>query len=838
MSADNFEYWFQWPIAEREPIAACFDHQSLATLPLSTRAYNGLRRAAIYKSVGDVMRTDDSVQHIRHLGRQSLAEIHAILEPVFAAARRHAVGAEGRRTEVSFADSVRALSTLPPFEAAPWFSILLIERIVFAGRYQLIGLDQFRLSEPAARELRQRTPFRTISQIIAIGPRIRDEYHLERATLHEFHQCLRLEAQATLRQLGVLEALDQRLARLRKLPTTQQWTFHDLCWPHYVATSLAKQGITTVGELIRHDSTTLLIASPSDQPTATLAELLDEIIALANDDSLKNWIELQRRHGLQVIPDRYTDRDSMPLAVALHETIRGLIEAMSSPKDWDIVRHRHGLLGAPEFTLQQVGKTLGITRERVRQREKRALASLRHTLRERHSLTYTMRIHPDIVQTLDQLDALFDDVQRHPTLESEFRSRSNAIIERRQSQTIDPAVILLAELSHVGRDYLGSTRLEALWCARGSNEVARLAKWVKLIDDHLNGTTAAPLTELELVVRLNEQLSQDEQVTLATVKESTPYCSSIERTTDGRIQGRFECLRTRSLRFERALREAGEPLHYLEIARIVNHRAAQAGKRLMTRDNLGNILAADDRFMPVGRSGYWALCEWTQVETGTVVNLMERCLTEHNRPMTVEEIHSWVSNRRPVSRSSVSIYITRDERFARTDHDHWGLAHWKEAREALVWDRDRVADFVADQFRQRETGQLPYDHLCDELQRAAGVSEQASHVLLHNPALRIEKGADGLLFVRLHRDYRKRLSIPEDARRKKGSTIRQQIADRAIQLLSEQESTSLPLQDLRDRMEQEFGVPRATVYSYLARIEDLEKVSVPGRGIIVHLRMP
>ncbi len=48
------------------------------------------------------------------------------------------------------------------------------------------------------------------------------------------------------------------------------------------------------------------------------------------------------------------------------------------PTERDIIKLRYGLDGAPPRTLSDVGKTFGLTRERVRQIEGRALSKLRH----------------------------------------------------------------------------------------------------------------------------------------------------------------------------------------------------------------------------------------------------------------------------------------------------------------------------------------------------------------------------------------------------------------------------------------------------------------------------
>ena len=56
-----------------------------------------------------------------------------------------------------------------------------------------------------------------------------------------------------------------------------------------------------------------------------------------------------------------------------------------------IIRNRFGLLGGKELTLEEIGKSLNLSRERVRQLEREAKAKLRERLqRQRRQLRYSL----------------------------------------------------------------------------------------------------------------------------------------------------------------------------------------------------------------------------------------------------------------------------------------------------------------------------------------------------------------------------------------------------------------------------------------------------------------
>ena len=64
-------------------------------------------------------------------------------------------------------------------------------------------------------------------------------------------------------------------------------------------------------------------------------------------------------------------------SLTLQDTIKGVLQLLSA-REMRIIKLRFGLEGAGPYTLEQTGRLLGITRERVRQIQEKALMKLRH----------------------------------------------------------------------------------------------------------------------------------------------------------------------------------------------------------------------------------------------------------------------------------------------------------------------------------------------------------------------------------------------------------------------------------------------------------------------------
>ncbi len=80
-----------------------------------------------------------------------------------------------------------------------------------------------------------------------------------------------------------------------------------------------------------------------------------------------------------------------PLAAAEASALgRSMAEALGelSPREQRILCMRFGIGGTTEHTLEEVGKTFGVTRERIRQIEAKALEKLRHPSRGRKLVTF------------------------------------------------------------------------------------------------------------------------------------------------------------------------------------------------------------------------------------------------------------------------------------------------------------------------------------------------------------------------------------------------------------------------------------------------------------------
>lgn len=81
-----------------------------------------------------------------------------------------------------------------------------------------------------------------------------------------------------------------------------------------------------------------------------------------------------------LLADRHAESvEESAVQSAQRSEVSALLQRLLTPREYQIVAARYGLEGKPEQTLEEVGRVLKVTRERVRQIERRAFAKLRRS---------------------------------------------------------------------------------------------------------------------------------------------------------------------------------------------------------------------------------------------------------------------------------------------------------------------------------------------------------------------------------------------------------------------------------------------------------------------------
>ena len=123
---------------------------------------------------------------------------------------------------------------------------------------------------------------------------------------------------------------------------------------------------------------------------------LETPVGDSEDAVIKDFIENENEFSPA---DTVTNND-------LKERVREVLKSLT-PREEKVIKMRFGIDVASEHTLEEVGKDFGVTRERVRQIEVKALRKLRHPSRSKKLQTFfdkEFEIRPEDTQSDDDLE--------------------------------------------------------------------------------------------------------------------------------------------------------------------------------------------------------------------------------------------------------------------------------------------------------------------------------------------------------------------------------------------------------------------------------------------------
>ena len=128
-----------------------------------------------------------------------------------------------------------------------------------------------------------------------------------------------------------------------------------------------------------------------DQMELSLGQL-EKLIAYSdiylNTSSLNDVVgEEGDTEIIEFIPDERLDTESIVLGECLKKDLKEVLSSLSD-RERNVLDMRFGLSSGSEMTLEQVGEVYGLTRERIRQIEAKAIKKLAHPCQSRKLRDY------------------------------------------------------------------------------------------------------------------------------------------------------------------------------------------------------------------------------------------------------------------------------------------------------------------------------------------------------------------------------------------------------------------------------------------------------------------
>jgi hypothetical protein len=327
-----------------------------------------------------------------------------------------------------------------------------------------------------------------------------------------------------------------------------------------------------------------------------------------------------------------------------------------TPKEKDVIVKRFCLDNKPKQTLEKIGQSFSVTRERVRQIEKIALGKLRRTV-DTTRLSMINRLAKEILKV-------------NGGLLLENKLVSELIVRIASKQETDAHIIRLA--LNINADIVKFEKTNVYKPFWKLNTVsfedvkAAITNGISLLNK--KGDISS---EEELAKEIQSVFAErGKNLEITFIVSAMEVDKRVKRVVEGFGLTSWRHINPRSIRDKAyiVLKKSTEPLHFVEIA----NRIAAAGfdKKLVTTQAVHNELIRYEQFVLVGR-GLYALKEWGY-RKGTVADVIENLLRKKS-PMTKQEIITGVLKQRRVKKGTISLNLQKSSQFVRVGRAVYAL---------------------------------------------------------------------------------------------------------------------------------------------------------------------
>jgi len=347
------------------------------------------------------------------------------------------------------------------------------------------------------------------------------------------------------------------------------------------------------------------------------------------------------------------------------DSVRLMIGALLAPlsaKQKLVISSRFGISGGKPQTLEAIGKTLGITRERVRQIESGALDNLQKSQKGLEA-NATISLINEIVAAkggIVRADTLVREVaSQHPE-----NAKENG--DKEKNQLIE-LVFPVAGLKKVK----GNRELHDSWADKNFNS-KKFQEVVDVVERFFEDNKKLHSGE-DLVKKLEytELLKKNPDIAPGQVLNFLEVSKKFDKNVFGNWgKAKWPLVRPRGVREKATLVLLNQkmPLHFREISRLIENFGLSRKK--VHSQTVHNELIRDKRFVLVGR-GTYALREWGY-EEGTVKDVIVSLLKSAGGFLSKENIISGVLGKRKVKKATIAVNLADKNTFSKKA-DGYGL---------------------------------------------------------------------------------------------------------------------------------------------------------------------
>ncbi|MFW5709443.1 MAG: sigma-70 family RNA polymerase sigma factor [Chloroflexota bacterium] len=415
---------------------------------------------------------------------------------------------------------------------------------------------------------------------------------------------------------------------------------------------LMQSGIHTLGDLAKHNEEELYSIQHLSQ--RRLREIHDRLSQIDKEQLLQTELDADKQSDTSKLEIENNASSETLQKTTVNKIIAQFLVTLNE-REQQIIVQRYGLAGNKKLTLEEIGQSVGCTRERVRQIEKKALNKLR-------SVRNYRIIHPIILRLETILKQTYGVISTEAVIEILYDIPSD--------HAENTLLFILNFTDNVqqikGLPILSLTDTPHAMFTQHISEICAVFK--KVITEALAPIPVSDALDRFANDRKGRRLvEQVDKAFLVACVEAHPdviideqkFCSlkqwSTKRLDDMVI----------------VLREHGKPLHYSEIAERVNQRLPE-DQQTTAHNFHAHMGRLPEVFVRVGH-GIFGLAEWGLAQDKNLPDAAYRVLTEAGHALHIEALTDRVLETWHVKRNSVKAAIDLDDRIEQVGRNLYWL---------------------------------------------------------------------------------------------------------------------------------------------------------------------
>jgi len=336
------------------------------------------------------------------------------------------------------------------------------------------------------------------------------------------------------------------------------------------------------------------------------------------------------------------------------EVVSNLLKSLISREE-DVLNRRFGLSGKERETLEQIGVSYNVTRERIRQIESTAIKKIKNPSNFKQLM---IAVESTIISVLESHGGIMSE----ESLLHELLNIVGNTPLNRQNTLFVISELLTNKFSKVksNKNFRQSWRLKHAPLLLVEETIKEL---IKIINENKK-----PLQVDDLLIKFKESdfyKGNQHQLSDEVIISYLEISSQISKNPFGEY-GLTEwgsiIPKRMNDKIYLVLKKHGKPLHFTDITRLINETGFDSKKAYPP--TVHNELILNNQYILVGR-GIYALREWGY-KPGVVSDVLISILEKEKRPISKEELVNKLLEQRVVKKNTIYLALTDKSKFVRT----------------------------------------------------------------------------------------------------------------------------------------------------------------------------